>query len=222
MAINSTDEEKKEKARKKAKEWYRKNHDRARANNIAWMAANKEHLSVYRKKRGDKAKKANAALYIADKDRIKARNSAWNKEHPKATRATSNKWKKANPEKVKLAFAEWKKENPEKAKAALAVWRKANPGAMKIHNHNRRAKIKANGGKLSPGLEDKLLTFQKNRCAICSASLKKTGSHLDHIVPLSRGGKNIDSNIQLTCPKCNLEKHAEDPIRFMQKKGFLL
>jgi 5-methylcytosine-specific restriction endonuclease McrA len=217
-----TDEEKKENARKKAKDWYWKNHDRARANNIAWLAANKEHRVAYRKERSNKAKETNAALYISDKDRIKARNSAWNKEHPETTNAISKKWKKANPDKVKSASAAWRGKNPEKAKAALAAWRKSNPEIMKIHNHNRRARIKNNGGKLSPNIESKLLAFQKNRCAVCRTSLKKTGHHLDHIVPLAGGGKNIDGNMQITCPKCNLEKHSENPILFMRKKGFLL
>jgi len=45
---------------------------------------------------------------------------------------------------------------------------------------------------------------------------------MDHIVPLAKGGKNIDSNIQLTCPKCNLEKNSKDPIEFMQSRGYLL
>jgi 5-methylcytosine-specific restriction endonuclease McrA len=45
---------------------------------------------------------------------------------------------------------------------------------------------------------------------------------MDHIIPLSLGGKNEDKNIQLTCPRCNKEKGGKDPVVFAQSKGLLL
>lgn len=41
-------------------------------------------------------------------------------------------------------------------------------------------------------------------CAICARLLSTI--HLDHIVPLSRGGTNDMSNLRLLCPRCNLSK----------------
>jgi 5-methylcytosine-specific restriction endonuclease McrA len=155
-------------------------------------------------------------------EKIKKRNAAWNKLHPDVAKAATDKWRKKNQEKVKATYAAWKKANAKRVKKAKSEWDKANPKAYRRYWHNRRAQKISNGGKLSPGLEAKLLAFQKNRCAICRASLKKTGYHLDHIIPLSRGGKNIDSNTQITCPTCNLEKNSKDPIQFMREKGFLL
>lgn len=32
---------------------------------------------------------------------------------------------------------------------------------------------------------------------------------LDHVIPISRGGMNIDDNVQLLCPTCNLSKGAK-------------
>lgn len=53
-----------------------------------------------------------------------------------------------------------------------------------------------------------LLKRQNFHCAICNCYLtydKKR--HLDHIIPLSKGGKHILSNVQWTCQHCNLVKH---------------
>lgn len=34
----------------------------------------------------------------------------------------------------------------------------------------------------------------------------KPVAHIDHIVPISKGGPHIDSNFQLLCAHCNLSK----------------
>lgn len=49
---------------------------------------------------------------------------------------------------------------------------------------------------------------QKGRCAKCGRALLGV-YHVDHKVPLSRGGRHIASNIQLLCPADNLKKGAK-------------
>jgi 5-methylcytosine-specific restriction endonuclease McrA len=39
---------------------------------------------------------------------------------------------------------------------------------------------------------------------------------------LSRGGSNDISNIELLCERCNLRKHAKDPIDWAQENGLLV
>ena len=66
----------------------------------------------------------------------------------------------------------------------------------------------------------RLKELQQSKCPICKQKLSK--HHIDHIVPLSKGGANDFGNLQLLCPSCNLNKHAKDPVVFMQSKGYLL
>jgi len=83
--------------------------------------------------------------------------------------------------------------------------------------HKRRA----NGlGYITVSTIKDLKEKQKGKCAACFKKLNKY--HIDHIVPLSKKGTNDKSNLQLLCAPCNLEKHAKDPIVFMQSKGFLI
>lgn len=49
------------------------------------------------------------------------------------------------------------------------------------------------------------------RCRYCGCDLTPGFAHIDHVVPLSRGGTNDDSNLCSACPPCNLSKHAKTP-----------
>ncbi len=44
------------------------------------------------------------------------------------------------------------------------------------------------------------------RCYYCSQSLTKEQTTMDHVVPVSRGGKSTKGNIVVSCKKCNTLK----------------
>lgn len=59
---------------------------------------------------------------------------------------------------------------------------------------------------------------QRNRCAACGANLRTTGDHVDHKVPLSRGGRSDARNICLLCPPCNLSKGTRTLAEFLAER----
>lgn len=59
-------------------------------------------------------------------------------------------------------------------------------------------------------------------CYWCNESLKNKEVHIDHYVPLSKGGLHTISNLVVSCSKCNLKKHAKDPFVFANSLGKLL
>jgi len=201
-----------------------------RACTARWKKANPAKVKAmgcaYRKANREKTNAANSAWRRANPDNGRATTAAWrekNKKRVKELQAVRGaKYYALNREKVISDSAKYHTEHPEQAKATRSRWKKKHPEKVRIAYHNYQANKKENGGKVSLGLAERLLTRQKNRCAVCKKSLKKTGYHLDHIVPLARGGKNEDRNIQITCPKCNMQKNAKDLIAFMRERGFLL
>jgi 5-methylcytosine-specific restriction endonuclease McrA len=98
-----------------------------------------------------------------------------------------------------------------------------NKEAAYAKNHRRRAILLGALGKYSPQEIKELLRKQNCRCAepTCGSSLKKK-FHRDHIMPLTLGGGNSISNIQLLCPTCNLRKRAKHPVVWAQENGRLL
>ena len=63
-----------------------------------------------------------------------------------------------------------------------------------------------------------LMELQKGICFYCAVELGKD-LHVDHKMPLSRGGTNGRDNLCLSCPKCNLDKHTLTEQEFRQWKG---
>jgi 5-methylcytosine-specific restriction endonuclease McrA len=102
--------------------------------------------------------------------------------------------------------------------ATLRQYRRNNPDKVREFAGRRKDRKM---DRLPYGTIPKLRERQKNRCAICSTSLRH-GDHLDHILPLARGGRHEPGNLQLLCPPCNLHKSDRDPIKHMQSLGRLL
>lgn len=97
-------------------------------------------------------------------------------------------------------------------------YRAKNPD--KVREFTRRRKERKLG-RLPRGTISRIRALQRNRCAICRVSLRN-GDHVDHIIPLARGGTHTSGNIQLLCPTCNVRKSDRDPIQHMQSLGRLL
>jgi len=68
----------------------------------------------------------------------------------------------------------------------------------KIQKHYRE--------KISYGEYLKLLWNKPHKCACCSKTPPDVKLHIDHIRPVSLGGKSKFSNLQFLCSNCNLKK----------------
>ena len=135
----------------------------------------------------------NAKRYIENREKELAKNAKWRAEHPEKHVAKSLRWEKANPEKHSAKNLAWAKNNPEKANAKTQRRRAFKVAAPGDHN---AGDIKA------------LYDAQEGRCAYCGRDVSQ-GYHVDHIVPLSRGGSNALGNLALTCARCNTSKGAK-------------
>lgn len=135
-------------------------------------------------------------------------------------RDKSSAYRIANPNKTSENNAKRRALNPEQSRRQSREWFAKNPEKRVIYQQNRDAKINKSG-KLSTDLISKLLKLQRGMCVCCGAPLGED-YHLDHINPLSLGGMNIDTNMQLLTATCNMQKHKKHPVDFMQSRGFLL
>lgn len=52
------------------------------------------------------------------------------------------------------------------------------------------------------------------KCHYCGVKVSGSNIHLDHVVPVSRGGAHASFNWVISCPQCNTSKHARMPNEF--------
>lgn len=117
---------------------------------------------------------------------------------------------------------EYNHKNKEMLKIKTSKRRATNKGKLQriIHEQKRRTN-KANSQGIHTATQIlNLFELQSGKCVYCDTKLNKSGNnkyHVDHIMPLSKGGSNDISNIQLLCPTCNMSKHNKMPDIFAQQ-----
>lgn len=115
--------------------------------------------------------------------------------------------------------------NREKNNERVRQWKRANPDKVQAANSRRRAiALGSYGSHTSDDLRN-IFELQNGRCAYCRKSLraaKPRERHVDHIRPLTKGGHDGRSNIQILCQSCNNRKHAKSPEQFARQIGLLI
>lgn len=56
--------------------------------------------------------------------------------------------------------------------------------------------------------------IQKTNCYYCQIELDRTTATMDHIVPISRGGKSTKGNLVACCQSCNEQKRSLTPVEW--------
>lgn len=170
-----------------------------------------------------KCRNAHASAIRSDEIRAKER-ARYNANHDKR-RAYSNAWQLANNEKVKQYSKKYYENNKDKCRKSTEIWKnnhiERRREIKRLAQNRRWARYHRASGVYTETDINKLFEAQRKKCAICKTSIINK-YHIDHVVPLSKGGSNDKDNLQLLCPLCNIRKGAKDPILFMQSVGNLL
>lgn len=145
-------------------------------------------------------------------------------EHPENLKASQDKFRATHIEKERERGREYHRRNKDRERPLKKAYADANKTRHQILRRNwhleNREKVKANkqrrrarrllaGGSFSGQDVKAQYVAQKGLCWWCSEPL--TNYHIDHLVPLARGGSNDASNIVLACPHCNLSKSDKMP-----------
>lgn len=159
----------------------------------AYREANRERIAEYQR-----------AYREANRDRLRAYDRARYPARRENVLEYLRAYYEANKEKFRTAGHKWKLTNKERRvaldRAAVERRRARNLGAEGTYT---AADVQAQYER------------QKGRCYWCGVRVGDT-YHVDHVVPLSRGGSNWPENLVVACPTCNMSKGAKLPHEWPQ------
>ena len=116
-------------------------------------------------------------------------------------------WKKTNAERVNEHNRRYNAKNTAMANAWRQKWADANPDRRTEYAAVRRARLL--GQFVERVYRSVVFKRDKGRCGICRRKVDPANWHLDHIVPISRGGEHSYANVQVAHPFCNVSKGAK-------------
>jgi 5-methylcytosine-specific restriction endonuclease McrA len=125
------------------------------------------------------------------KEKAKAYNKMYGIKNPEKKRASSRAWKLANQGKDRARTKQWQRDNRDRVNTLA---------------HNYRARKAGNGGEITAKEWKWLKEFYNYTCLCCGRCEPEIKLTLDHVVPISKGGKNVISNAQPLCGSCNTSK----------------
>lgn len=143
----------------------------------------------YRENNIERARHLDKLSRERHKEKRRQRFKAWCERNKAYNNQKSREYRSKNKDKV----AQWKRE-----------WYRAHPEYEVARTSKRRAYLRQNGGHYTPREWLALCAKYEHKCLCCGEMKKLT---VDHVLPISKGGRNDISNIQPLCLECNIRKH---------------
>jgi 5-methylcytosine-specific restriction endonuclease McrA len=132
--------------------------------------------------------------------------AAYHRANPEKSRKSTKKYDKANRDKRRVHEEKYKKSNPEKVRE----WSR--------RKNRKREALKKNNGH-SPYSEKQVLEKYGTLCHICKTPIdlsapRQAGKsgwdkalHIDHLIPISKGGPDTLENVRPSHGRCNVIKN---------------
>ena len=139
-----------------------------------------------------------------NKELVNKKIREWSKKNPDKRRIYYRRWLINNKEVARMLSKKWGDAHREKRRASVMSWQKSHPEKRRINEQNRRCLKNNNGGAVTEMEWKDLKIKYGNKCLSCGRT--DTKLTMDHVNPLSLGGKHEIENIQCLCGSCNSKK----------------
>ena len=170
----------------------------------AWHLKNKEHARLYR-----------TSHYDLEAIKLHRQEPGIREAINKSRRIRYSK----NREKEIAATKSWQDKNKDFVKLMKQSYRHSNRDKINASNRQRQLAGKLSMEVIQIVYENNIKRYGTLTCYLCSSPVAFGKDHLEHKIPLSRGGTNEQGNLDVSCQGCNLRKHdkTEDEYRKAQK-----
>jgi len=153
------------------------------------------------------------AYYAAHREEKRAQRATRYAAHSEEERARHAAYRAAHCEELRAYMVAYNAAHREERCAYAAAYRAAHLEERRVQSHNHRARVASAPGTHTAADVAAQYERQRGRCYWCSTKVGEA-YHVDHVIPLSKGGGNGPENLVIACPACNQKKHAKHPMDF--------
>jgi len=142
-----------------------------------------------------------------ERARAAARQRIWRANNRERSLEIQRRWRENNHEKAIEKTRRWKETNREHLRAYGLAWFHQHPGKSVEYCERRRARQESSGEKITAEEWQSVLRQFDGKCACCGSC---NDVSMDHVIPLSKGGRHAIENIQPLCRSCNSKKRTKE------------
>jgi hypothetical protein len=148
----------------------------------------------------------NQWLIEQDREAYNAKAREW--QSSPARKAARRAYLKANADRRQQWARADRAKNPERYSRYWKQWAAENTEVLAEVYRMRRARQWANPDSIGVSVWEwrKILNRSQGCCFYCG--VKADVIHMDHVVPLAKGGRHAPANVVVSCGRCNVRKHA--------------
>lgn len=225
----------KDQIRASEKAYYHANKDKRLALARKWALANPEKVRSAARKHSRMSYPKNRKKFISVVLRSRARRIANESVQEKEARLSADRrrykaWSSNNPEAIKTHAAKYRETHRAEKRAAWKKYYDANKAKRTVSQNDYRKrkrhvylnqKHRRRSRELEAFVEDCTDTIQKlmasTQCHWCHKDFAGNKVTIDHVIPLSRGGKHRRDNLVAACQSCNSSKSDKLPNEWLQE-----
>lgn len=181
--------------RQTAKRYYRKNRDDI-------LSRLRQDRSLHPQKH-----KATARRYRQrHRDQCLARSTLYALEHWEQIEIRDKLKRQASPVHYRQKAEAYRQRHAKAINERTRQWRQRNPAKRAMYHAKRRAKFSIVAEPIS---RQRVYVRDEKCCYLCGKKIRWELFHLDHVIPLSRGGSHTYDNVRATHAACNLRKSGK-------------
>lgn len=223
--VSAYREANREKDREYALKYYYKNKEKILKKQKKYLDENpekrrekKEKQLIYQKTKGrEKYLEYHKQYYQKNRDDYLEKVRIYRAENKEAIKERAKVYYEKNKDKINESARKYRLKNKEKLSKYYKKYCQENPDYSNEKWHKRRALIRnSKVGRMPKGYRKIIFNNTNGKCWWCGKQLDESDWHLDHLIPLKKGGSHTMDNLVPSCPACNLSKNDKLPHEFME------
>ena len=161
--------------------WEGRNEESRLQKRRAWREANRDHLAQYHAK--------------------------YREEHLDEITARQSQYRRENAERIRELGEALRAKHGAKWNSRIRDYRRANPHVPWLNSYRQRATRFGHPLVVEDFTKPDVIDRYGDACFYCGGAFE----HLDHYVPISKGGPHTLDNVRPSCAACNLAKFQQVP-----------